>query len=301
MLSLSDHSSLSDLLLELLARGYELETGEYSVRRPDRQAFPLKTPDGVPAVAKCYRHGGGEAAFANAVAVWQSSFGQDRQPLAVPQPLAYEADLALAVFVRHPGAPMEIQRQSETDSSQWEHAIDLLVDLHRSDAKPTTRRSARGVLRSLLRRLEWIRAHSPAHETVFEKVILAMEARRHKGSGLVPSHGDFSTRNILIHEETMVVIDWDRFQWADPARDLAYLATSNWLAALRRGRKPSHELLRHLAHRYETVCPENKVRSTLPFYVAAALLRRAASLLELWPEERYLAGPLLNLALEEVV
>lgn len=301
MLSLSDQSLAPDLGSVLSARGYELEAGDFQVRRPDREALPVRTPAGVRAVAKHYPHGGGEAAFANAVAVWNSSFGRGRRPTVVPEPLHYEADLSLAVYARLPGTPMETHPLADSAIAQWERVVDLLAELHRSDAQPTTRRSARGVLRSLDRRLDWIKTHSPEHQSSFEQVLVAMESRRRKGSGLVPSHGDFSIRNILVHEETLVVIDWDRFQWADPARDLAYVATSSWLASVRRGRQPNHALIKRLVRRYESVNPASKVAATMSFYIAAALLRRAASLLQLWPAERYLATPLINLALAEVV
>lgn len=301
MPSLSDISPPPAPVPDLTRLGYQVEPGSFGVGRPDRLTLAVRTPTGASAVAKWYPQGGSTQAFENAMAVWDSSFGRHRSRLVVPEPLAHHAEHGILVFARHPGVPLDSQPRPSGDRPALEQAIFLLAELHESDAQPLTRRSARGIIRSLERRADWMRDHAPELEDRFHAVIALMERQRKKGGDLVPSHGDFSPRNLLVSETGLVVIDWDRFQWAEPARDVVYLGTSDWLDSLRRGRRPNRARLKRLVEAYESVRSGITLRPRVAFYVAAALLRRAASLVQLWPAERYLVHPLLNLASQEVL
>jgi aminoglycoside phosphotransferase (APT) family kinase protein len=53
---------------------------------------------------------------------------------------------------------------------------------------------------------------------------------------LVPTHGDFQPKNILVAGSRVTVIDFDRFALAHPARDLGhFVAQSTTMAAARTG------------------------------------------------------------------
>src|SRR6184192_607287 len=53
------------------------------------------------------------------------------------------------------------------------------------------------------------------------RLVEAMEAARTRDSELVPSHGNFRPECVIATPRGMVFVDWGRFQWADPCRDLA--------------------------------------------------------------------------------
>jgi aminoglycoside phosphotransferase (APT) family kinase protein len=104
-------------------------------------------------------------------------------------------------------------------------------------------------------------------------------------AGLVPAHGDFSPRNILVGGGRLALIDWDRFQAADRARDVAYFGTSTWVHGLRRRERPSWSSLEWAVDEYERATGHVFDERRLRFHVAAGLLRSAFSLVHLWPRE----------------
>jgi aminoglycoside phosphotransferase (APT) family kinase protein len=53
---------------------------------------------------------------------------------------------------------------------------------------------------------------------------------------LVPCHGDFSPQNVLVGPGGFALIDWDKLQLADPARDIAYTRAWCWAEAIRHQR-----------------------------------------------------------------
>src|SRR5206468_866896 len=118
---------------------------------------------------------------------------------------------------------------------------------------------------------------------------------------LVPSHGDFSPRNVLVApERRLALIDWDRLQCADPARDIAYMGTWCWVSALRQGKVPEWSVLERSVARYNLLRPRAAVEMRLSFYIAAGLVRIAHSLIELWPDDAYLVPQLTAEALRQL-
>ena len=96
------------------------------------------------------------------------------------------------------------------------------------------------------------------------------------------------------------IIDWDRFQWAAPGRDLAYLGAWSWAAAIRGGNRPDWKILEHACEVYKSARPHVDVDRQLPFHIAAGLLRICHSIVHLWPEDGRYLGPLLAEALRQV-
>ncbi|HEY6170077.1 MAG TPA: aminoglycoside phosphotransferase family protein [Verrucomicrobiae bacterium] len=287
--------ALEGALTLLRAAGYEPAGDErFAIGRPDRTAIPLLTRDGRPAVAKIFPGEQCARTFANMQALWCSSFGARRNPAGIPQPLACFPEVGLLVMERLEGEPLAAL--SKPGKELFDESIRLLAELHASDAKSDKERSARGVVRSARRKAARVAALMPQHVAAMQRAVDLLEVGRVGDSELVPSHGDFSPRNILVAPGRLALIDFDRFQMADPCRDLAYLGTSDWADALRRGRRADEGLLKRAVKVYEAASGKRVSKRRLNFHIAAALIRRAASLVELWPAEAWLAPALCNAA-----
>ncbi|MCI0747464.1 MAG: phosphotransferase [Verrucomicrobia subdivision 3 bacterium] len=281
----------------LRARGYSAEQPPFLTGRPDNCTVVARTRTGVQVVAKLCP-GRGERAFANMQRVWKSSFGERRASPGLPQPLDYLPEPGVLITEYISGRPLA---EGTTFSlTEGRRAIELLAALHNSDAQPESRRSSRGIVRSAHRKAERIAQLAPQFADAARAVTAAIEAARVSDSELCPSHGDFSPRNVLVSADRFTLIDWDRFRFADPARDVAYFGISTWLARIRRGGLPDRALLDQAVDVYEAARPAAHVRRQLRFHIAAGLLRIACSLVELWPTDAYLVPALMTVASNEL-
>ena len=298
MSSPTDITSPPGALLALAGHGLVPDGEPFSVRRPDRPALPMRTGAGARVVVKLFGHGGAERMFANMQAVWQSGIGERRTPPAMAQPLDCLPELGAVIMVRLDGQPLATMNWLHGE--HLEASIRLLAELHGSGARPKTKRNSRALLRSAERKASRLAELAPELAPLAREVAAALADGRVKERELVPSHGDYSPRNVLANSAPCALIDWDRLQLADPARDVAYFCSYGWGEALRRGRKPDREPLRRALRTYEAARPGARLQRALPFHLAMSCLRRAASVVELWPEERWLAGPFLRCALREL-
>ena len=256
-----------DVVDALRARGYRTDGRLLPVARPQRLAFGVVSPDGLSLVAKTYPEGRGELAYANMVEVWRSSFGERRRPPGLPRPVAYLPDLGVLLMERVAGLPLSTL--DPVPAAGVEEAVRLVADLHASDARPTTRRDRHALDRSFARKAADV---PPPFREEFAAAAAVLRAAAVDEPELVPAHGDFSARNVLVGE-TRVLIDWDRFQLADSARDVAYIGAWSWFRALAERREPSWDDLDRALEAYERARPGTRVRERIDFHVAAALLR----------------------------
>ena len=287
-----------DALRPLLAKGYRLEECRFATGRPDRGVFPLRSAGGVPVVAKLYPDGLGEKTFTHMQKLWRSSFGERRHPPGLPRPLDFLPEAGALILERLQGRPL--LELGAVNAKNLEGSIQLLAALHNCEAQPEVRRTSRGIIRSIQRKVALLAQIAPQHHASIAPVLAALERARPKDSELVPSHGDFSPRNVLASEDRLVLIDWDRFQFADPARDVAYFAIHGWRADLRRGQRPDRSQLKRTVKCYESLRPGADLGRQLRFHVAAGLVRMACSLVQLWPDEAWLVPALGKVALEEL-
>ena len=275
------------VLAILSDRGYVPDGEPFPIGRPDRTTIPMLTGSGYPVVAKIYSDDGGHACFANMRALWSSSFGQERNPPGLPRPIDYLHEHRVLVLERVVGRALA--ETGETDAVGVQEAVRLAAALHDSDARPGRRRSARGILRSLRRKVERISRLEPALGAEVRRVVDLLEGSRRKESELVPTHGDFSPRNVLVGPGRSVLIDWDRFQFAHPARDVAYFGAWCWVDRLRRGQSRSWSVLEDALKTYEALRPWSGLAASLDFHVAAGLVRIVEGLVSLWPADAHLA------------
>jgi len=260
-----------------------MEGSKFVTARPDQTSLPLLTLSGRPVVAKLYSGDRGEATFAAMQKLWRSSFGQAKKPPGLPQPIEYVPEVGALIMERLEGRPlveMAFRVEDYLDAS-----LGLIAALHECDAAPSRWRTPKKIIRSVQRKVGCIARIAPHYAAVLSDVVRALEAVKIPSPQLVPCHGDFSARNVLVGENRIALIDWDRFQWADPARDVVYLGTWHWVSALRRDEPPDWTLLMRSLAGYRAIRPGVELESQVGFYVAAALVRIAASLVELWSVE----------------
>ena len=275
-----------DVLRTLEGHGYHVVDGPPATARPGRMAFLLATRTGTAVMAKVYPDGSGQKVFANMQRLWLSPFGQGRSSPGLLQPLDYVPAAGALITEYIPGKPLiELGRVTEPHLNE---SMRLLADLHSCGVLPEVRRGWRGILRSLDRKLQRMREVGPSWATHVEPVVQALHERRVKDTELICSHGDFSARNVLISPGRTALIDWDRLQQADPARDVTYFAVWPWREAIQRGRMPDRQSLKIVLQTYARFRPAGHLRRQVPFHAAAALVRMCCSLVELWPAQAYL-------------
>jgi aminoglycoside phosphotransferase (APT) family kinase protein len=249
-------------------------------------------------MAKLYRDGQGEKAFTNMQRLWASPFGRTRRPPGLPEPLDYVTEASALITERLPGRPL--LELGDVGEARLAETMQLLADLHACGVEPEIRRTWRGILRSLARKVRRVREVAPQAASHIEPVVAGLSGARVKDSELVCAHGDFSARNVLVTEQRLVLIDWDRLQQADPARDVTYFAVWPWREAVQSGRMPDRQSLPRALETYRRLRPSVHLHRQVPFHVAAALVRMCCSLVELWPEQVDLVPGLTKAALREL-
>ena len=286
------------LVQALRSRGYHSDGASFPTGRPDRATLALVTRAGLPVVAKLYSSGGGATTYANMQELWRSSFGERRRPPGLPQPIEYLPDVGAVIMERLPGRPFVELGASGTDVV--DKAIGLLASLHGCEAQPSTQRTVRRIVRSVCRKAETVGQVAPRFADSFREVAEALEGAEVEEPELVPCHGDFSPRNVLVGADRLALIDWDRLQRADPARDLAYFGAWCWTWALRQGRPASWSMLDRVVARYESLRPGASIEARLGFHVAAGLMRIAQGLVTLWSDDAHLVPQLTAEALRRL-
>lgn len=253
--------------------GYVADDGVAPWGRAEHPVLALASPAGSAVVAKLYPQGDGRATYDNMVALRASSFATRWDPPRLPRALTYLDDIGALVMERVEGRPLD--HRGLADGRSVRAAMETLVALHSSDARPTRRRTPQGVVRSLRRGGERAGTIAPALTGTFQSVVEALEAARPRAVERVPSHGDFCARNLLVCSDRIVVIDWDRFGWADPARDVASFGAWSWGRAVRDGRTPDWCVLEAATSAYSRQLPAAAIEERVAFYAAAALVRVA--------------------------
>jgi aminoglycoside phosphotransferase (APT) family kinase protein len=180
------------------------------------------------------------------------------------------------------GRPLLELKQAGTEA--FDGSIALLVGLHESDAVPAKRRTARRIVRSVERKADRIARLGSPHAALFRELAAALVEAEPAEEVLVPSHGDFTPRNVLLGPAGMSVIDLDRVQQAPPLRDVAYFGAWCWARDVRDRRRPTWEALGRAVARYRELRPGVSL-DALDFHAAAGLARIAHGQVELWRRE----------------
>ena len=277
---------MQEAVQALRRHGYETDGAHFPTGRPDRTTLSLVAPSGRPVVAKLYPSGDGDVAYANMQELWRSSFGERRRPPGLPEPIEYLPDVGALIMEQLPGRPLVEVGASEGDIV--DAAIGVVASLHGCDAQPNKRRSIPGILRSVRRKVDAVAEVAPAFAGPLREVADALDGSQVEEPELAPCHGDFSPRNVLVSATRLALIDWDRLQRADPARDLAYFGAWCWAWALRQRKPACWSMLDRVVVRYASLRPAASIADRLSFHIAAGLVRIAHGLVTLWPEDAHL-------------
>jgi aminoglycoside phosphotransferase len=251
----------------------------------------IEVRDGRQVVVKTYRLGGSRDVYDQMLALWRSPFGRGRRPPGLPEPLSVDVETGEVVMALAPGRPLGECGGLGDSVPRAPEVAALLADLHASGVTVRRVRSADRVLASCRRKAADLRAAcsettaasvqastDPARAAVATAAydLVGLLGRcRPRQEDLVPSHGDFSARNILADERGVVLVDLDRMQMADPAHDLAHWGAWTWATDAMNGHPPTWEVMDDLVSHYTVhrgdescVSPAN-----LAFHQGAGLLR----------------------------
>src|SRR5947209_13056747 len=173
----------AEVLGDALRRaGYLIDSSSLPGGFRGKNVWTLLTREGRPAAAIIYPPGKANAVFLNMQKLWQSSFGQSRNPSGLPEPIEYLPEIDALITQRCDG-PSLAEPGRLTDENIVE-AVHLLAALHDCDAQPETRRTSRGILRSMQRKAEQISNLLPQHRDRITAAVKAMEAARIRDSEL---------------------------------------------------------------------------------------------------------------------
>jgi hypothetical protein len=282
-----------DVRAALSERGYEPDGSEFLTRRPDRLTVGLRTADGEPAIGKLFPAGGGADANRNMRALWESSFGERRDPPGLARPIEYIEEPEVLVMEHLGGRPL-VELDYLADEA-FRSSVELLAALHGSGAAlASVPRTGARIVKSLRRKQARIAELAPEYAADYGAAVDAVEGAKPGDGELVASHGDFSPRNVLAGRSRYALIDWDRLKPADPARDVAHYGAWCWLRALHGSGAYDCSALDRFVAGYESLRPGAALRERLDFHLGAALLRMVASRVELWREESYLIPKLIE-------
>lgn len=177
----------------------------------------------VEIVAKVYRSDRGAKAFGTLWQLWEAGF----QPPAkgrVPRPYGYSPQHGTLVQANAPGAAWadSLQGDERSLSAASARAADWLLQLQRSPLRAEApgwedaAASAVHVARALL-------ATFPDRAARLEPLAARLiELLRVADLPLVPSHGDYHPKNVLLTPAFATVIDFDTFGHREPAFDVGY-------------------------------------------------------------------------------
>lgn len=213
-------------------------TGLVATGHPDRPVrLCVDTETGRPVVVKTYLGADGSRVHDDMLALWRSRFGSSPAPR-MPEPLTFDVGTGALVMGRVPGRPLAVRGSVGQSLERGPDAARLLVDLHGSGVRLHRVRDRRALVRSARRKAASLPDDGPpAVRRAFGTAVEAV-ARRWEGTAtgdLVPSHGDFSPRNVHATPARLWLVDLDRLQLAERERDLAYWCAWLWVTRGARG------------------------------------------------------------------
>ena len=263
------------LLAALDRAGYGAGPGVAAVRgHADRPVLILETAVG-PVVAKRYRGDAATDVATTMQELWSSSFGALRRPPGIPRPLGHLPEVGTVLMEHLDGALLGTRGVLGGTVAARRTVAPLLADLHACGVRPRRVRDTTAVVRSILRKAADL-GDAPLARP-FSAAAERLAQTRVPAAPLVPNHGDFSPRNVMMTPAGPRLIDFDRFQLASPVRDVAYWGAWIWVTLLLRGRRPSWTLGEEFTAEYLRCAPAAaaEVGAALAFHQAAGLLRIA--------------------------
>lgn len=241
---------------------------------------PVRTQlrDGQLVVVKRYLDADGARIFHDHRQLW-AAIGSTASS-AIPEPFAWDADARELTMEAVAGCPVGARGDLGRSGELVGPIAALIAGVHEAPVVVTRMRDARRVVASLHRKAADMRGtiderrYRRAVELLDDPIVLRRVSAAER---LVPSHGDWSPRNVLADADTVRMVDLDRLQMAGAAHDVAYWGAWCWATELIAGDRPDWQMCGDFMTRYVATRPHTfqEVVDTLWFHRAAALLRIA--------------------------
>lgn len=203
--------------------------------------------------------------------LWDSSFGRTRRPPGLAEPLGWSSAIRAVVTDWLPGTPLARRGEPPPPVDHLPAVAVLVADLHASGVRHRRHRDAEGIMRSTQRKAAEL--GSTDLGDLAGRVVAAMARRLPDDEEMVPTHGDFSPRNVMVTADGPRLIDFDRLQLSDPARDVCYYGAWLWTTGLLHDGHPSWRDGETLIDHYLSHRPAARLEGQLEFHRAAALMR----------------------------
>ena len=154
--------------------------------------------------------------------LWERGFGTDRQ-FRIPRPIEHFPDLNLILEERAPGLALSsfVGRNDETSRAHFMAAGVWLARLHNLKTLPGVC-SYEPELAALKVFVDELSASLPSLSPELQRLdaVIRQKFASFQGTATTMVHGDFHPENILVAGGSTTVVDFDRFCFSDPARDL---------------------------------------------------------------------------------
>ena len=234
--------------------------------------------DGRPVVVKRYLEADAGVVHDAMVALWASPFGAARRPPGMPAPLALDGDTIVMEPIE--GEPIGARGSLGESVRHAAATARLLADLHTSGVVVPRRRDAPRLLRSVERKTAHLDEMHPDLVRPWQVALDELARLLPLEEELVVCHGDFSPRNVLAAPGGLVLIDFDRLQMADGARDVEYWRAWSWATELLAGQVADWARTEPFAAAYRAARPATTPSpgpsaTVAAFHRGAALLRIA--------------------------
>lgn len=194
-------------------------------------------------IAKWHEPAEGPAVASLLQTLWQNGFAGDR--LCIAQPLGYIHDRNILLQAEAKGmtlysclAALSERCAMEANATQavrlagrWLAKLHALQDAALRARSPVE--DAPGCLCAMQRHCTELAARFPAEAVPITQIAQSIRACLTDTSvqPLVPTHGDFHPKNIYIAGERVTVIDFDRFAYSRPERDIGYFMAQSMTMA----------------------------------------------------------------------
>ena len=225
-----DYRALSDIGLGSPVIRYQIEHGD---RRPPTTF-----------IAKWHEPAAGPALASLLEALWQDGFAEG-DTLCIAEPLGYIDERHILLQAEARGVTLYSRlallsegRATQADTTQ---AVRLagrwLAKLHAVRNAGLHARSpvecAPGSLRAMQQHCAELAARFPAEAVRITRIAQAIQDGLQDSpvQPLLPTHGDFHPKNIYVAGERVTVIDFDRFAYSRPERDLGYFIAQSMTMA----------------------------------------------------------------------
>lgn len=159
--------------------------------------------------------------------LWNHGFGADRQ-YTIVRPIGYLQQYRLMLMAKSPGKTLDDWIHDPSSDNQQNAFLiaDWLTRMHRiplTSVRSAVRTRATADVKRFFQDLsERLPNEKAKLKSMYDQFV--QNSGKLKTEQKVLLHGDFHTKNVFLHEQRVIAIDFDHHFAGDPAWDVAYLA-----------------------------------------------------------------------------